>query len=447
MDFITVTLICVLLLLVISIIVMMRLTIQISQDRGNKSQEIQIDRLKTDLLREINNARLETIQSVQTNMRDLGQLMVSFQKETTEVQDKRLIGLNDQMKAFSMQSEQKLEQIRATMESRISAMQEDNSKKLELMRATVDEKLQKTLEDRISQSFKMVSERLEQVYKGLGEMQSLAVGVGDLKKVLSNVKTRGILGEIQLGAILEEILSQEQYESNIATKKGSAERVEYAVKLPGDANGVVYLPIDAKFPADGYTKLIEAYDTGDQILIAAAVVQLERSIKTFAKSIHDKYIDPPNTTDFGIMFLPFEGLYAEVVRRGMVEILQRDYKINIAGPTTMAALLNSLQMGFKTLAIQKHSSEVWNVLGAVKTEFDKFGSVLTLTQQRLEQAHSELDKLVGARTRKIQSKLRMVASMPEDSSKTILELDLAEEDLSEDEFPTDDLTEAGPFDS
>jgi DNA recombination protein RmuC len=270
MDFITVTISCVLLLLVISIIVMIRLTIQIGQNRGNKSQEEQIERLKTDLLREINNARLETIQSVLTNMRDLEQLMVSFQKETTEVQDKRLIGLTDQMKAFSMQSEQKLEQIRATMESRISAMQEDNSKKLELMRATVDEKMQKTLEDRISQSFKMVSERLEQVYKGLGEMQSLAVGVGDLKKVLSNVKTRGILGEIQLGAILEEILSQEQYESNIATKKGSAERVEYAVKLPGDANGVVYLPIDAKFPADGYTKLIEAYDTGDQILIAAA---------------------------------------------------------------------------------------------------------------------------------------------------------------------------------
>ncbi len=417
---------------IICLLILIRILIIVGQNKVNKFEEAQTDRLKIELIREISNARQETIQSVQTSMRDLGQLMVGFQKETTEVQDKRLIGLNDQLKAFSMQSEQKLEHIRATMENRITAMQEDNGKKLELMRATVDEKLQKTLEDRISQSFKMVGERLEQVYKGLGEMQTLAVGVGDLKKVLSNVKTRGILGEIQLGAILEEILSQEQFESNIITKKGSTERVEYAVKLPGDANGVVYLPIDAKFPADGYTKLIDAYDTGDQVLISAAVVSLERSIKTFAKSIHDKYIDPPNTTDFGIMFLPFEGLYAEVVRRGMVETLQRDYKINIAGPTTMAALLNSLQMGFKTLAIQKHSSEVWNVLGAVKTEFDKFGSVLALTQQRLEQAHTELDKLVGARTRKIQSKLRLVTSMPEDSSKSILELDLAEEDLSED---------------
>lgn len=433
MDITTVVLIIVLFFSVLSIILIMRLSSLVIQKIGINKEDAQIEIIKTDLLREISNARQETIHAVQTNMRDLGQLMVGFQKETTEVQDKRLIGLNEQLKAFSMQSEQKLEHIRATMENRISAMQEDNGKKLELMRATVDEKLQKTLEDRISQSFKMVGERLEQVYKGLGEMQTLAVGVGDLKKVLSNVKTRGILGEIQLGAILEEILSHEQYESNIVTKKGSTERVEYALKLPGDANGVVYLPIDAKFPADGYSRLVDAYETGDQLLITAASVQLERSIKVFAKSIHDKYIDPPNTTDFGIMFLPFEGLYAEVVRRGMVETLQREYKINIAGPTTMAALLNSLQMGFKTLAIQKHSSEVWNVLGAVKTEFDKFGSVLALTQQRLEQAHTELDKLVGARTRKIQSKLRLVTSIPEDSSKSILELDLAEVDALEDE--------------
>ncbi len=433
MDITTVVLIIVLFFSMISIILIMKLSSQVNQKTRSKNEEAQIESIKIDLLREISNARQETIQAVQTNMRDLGQLMVGFQQQTTEVQDKRLIGLNDQLKAFSMQSEQKLENIRVTMENRISAMQEDNAKKLELMRATVDEKLQKTLEDRISQSFKMVGERLEQVYKGLGEMQTLAVGVGDLKKVLSNVKTRGILGEIQLGAILEEILSREQYDSNIVTKKGSTERVEYAVKLPGDENGVVYLPIDAKFPADGYSRLVDAYETGDQLLITAATVQLERSIKLFAKNIHDKYIDPPNTTDFGIMFLPFEGLYAEVVRRGMVETLQREYKINIAGPTTMAALLNSLQMGFKTLAIQKHSSEVWNVLGAVKTEFDKFGSVLALTQQRLEQAHTELDKLVGARTRKIQSKLRLVTCMPEDSSKSILEFDLAEVDVLEDE--------------
>jgi Uncharacterized protein conserved in bacteria len=318
-------------------------------------------------------------------------------------------------------------------------MQEENSRKLEEMRATVDEKLQKTLEDRISKSFQLVSERLEQVYKGLGEMQNLASGVGDLKKVLSNVKTRGILGEIQLGAILEQMLSPEQYEENIATKKGSSERVEFAIKLPGDEEGVVYLPVDAKFPADTYTKLVDAYETGNAEEIDQAAKMLERAIKSFAKSIHDKYIEPPQTTDFGIMFLPFEGLYAEAVRRGMIETLQREYKINIAGPTTMAALLNSLQMGFKTLAIQKHSSEVWNILGAVKTEFDKFGDVLSATQQRINQANAELDKLIGTRTRKIQSKLRNVVSLSETNSRELLgigfpgEDDQADSDLSEEE--------------
>ena len=393
---------------------------------------------------------LKNLQYIQNSFTSLGELLTGNQRQTTEIQDKRLQELNLQLtqrndtlqktvndtltqiegrlKTNAVENEQKLEQIRGTMEKRISAMQEENSKKLEEMRATVDEKLQKTLEDRISKSFQLVSERLEQVYKGLGEMQTLAAGVGDLKKVLSNVKTRGILGEIQLGAILEQMLSPEQYEENIATKKGSAERVEYAIKLPGDEEGVVYLPIDAKFPADTYTKLVDAYEIGNPVEIDLAVKMLERSIKTFAKSIHDKYIEPPHTTDFGIMFLPFEGLYAEVVRRGMVETLQREYKINIAGPTTMAALLNALQMGFKTLAIQKHSSEVWNVLGAVKTEFDKFGDVLSATQQRINQANAELDKLIGTRTRKIQSKLRNVASLSEPISKEILGIDLQEED-------------------
>lgn len=296
------------------------------------------------------------------------------------------------------------------------------------MRATVDEKLQKTLEDRIGKSFQLVSERLEQVYKGLGEMQNLAAGVGDLKKVLSNVKTRGILGEIQLEAILEQILSPDQYEKNVAIKKGSQERVEFAVKLPGDGEGEVYLPIDAKFPVDTYTKLVEAYDAGIPAEVNQVSKMLERAIKTFAKSIHDKYIHPPQTTDFGIMFLPIEGLYAEVVRSGLVETLQRDYKINIAGPTTMAALLNSLQMGFKTLAIQKHSSEVWNILGAVKTEFDKFGDVLSAAQQRINQANAELDKLVGTRTRQIQRKLRNVASLPEVTSSEILNIDIVDDD-------------------
>jgi DNA recombination protein RmuC len=313
------------------------------------------------------------------------------------------------------------------MESRISALTEDNNKQLEIIRNTVDEKLQKTLEDRITQSFKLVSERLEQVHKGLGEMQTLATGVGDLKKVLSNVKTRGILGEIQLGAILEQILSPEQYEENIVTKAGGAARVEFAVKLPGDNEEVVYLPIDAKFPGDVYSTLVDAYDTGNAETIDVAVKNLERAIKKSAKDIHDKYVEPPYTTDFAIMFLPFEGLYAEVVRRGLVEALQREFKVNIAGPTTMAALLNSLQMGFKTLAIQKHSSEVWNVLGAVKTEFDKFGKVLSTTQQKINQANEELDHLIGTRTRSIQRKLRNIASLAETESSTVLELELEEE--------------------
>ena len=310
----------------------------------------------------------------------------------------------------TIENERRLEAIRITMENRLSSIQNENSIQLDKMRETVDEKLQKTLESRISESFKMVSERLEQVYKGLGEMQTLASGVGDLKKVLSNVKSRGVLGEIQLGAILEEILTKEQYEANVVTKKGSQSFVEYAIKLPGDSSPV-YLPIDAKFPADAYSKLLESYDSGDLTEIESSKSILIKRLKSFAKDIHDKYIDPPNTTEFAIMFLPFEGLYAEAVRLGMVEELQRLYKINIAGPTTTAALLNSLQMGFKTLAIQKRSSEVWDVLGAVKTEFDKFETVLESAQSRIEQANSELDKLIGVRTRQIKRKLKDVEAI------------------------------------
>jgi DNA recombination protein RmuC len=318
-------------------------------------------------------------------------------------------------------TEAKLEAIKLTVEGKLAVMQQENGKKLDEMRATVDEKLEKTLQERIGQSFRLVSERLEQVYKGLGEMKTLAIGVGDLKKVLSNVKTRGVLGEVQLGAILSEILSSEQYKANIATKRGSQCVVEYAVKLPGNDDGSVWLPIDAKFPADAYSQLVDAYDRGDAQAIDAAGMALDRRIRLFAKEIHDKYIDTPYTTDFAVMFLPFEGLYAEVARRGLFEILQRDYKITVAGPTTMAAFLNSLQMGFRTLAIQKRSGEVWEVLGAVKTEFDKFGGVLSAAQQKLAQANSELDKLVGVRTRQIQRRLSSVASLPEESSALIIE--------------------------
>lgn len=373
--------------------------------------------------RAIKESRTETVQYINSAFKNFGDMVAGNQKDSVEMQDKRLAQLDEKFNHMSMENEQKLENIRRTMSEKIGELTEDNNKQLEQMRMTVDEKLQKTLEDRIGQSFKMVSERLEQVYKGLGEMQTLANGVGDLKKVLSNVKTRGILGEIQLGAILEQILSPEQYEKNVNTKGTGGERVEFAVKFPGDDGKCVYLPIDAKFPGDAYAKLMDAYEAGDGDAIDAAGKSLERVIKSEAKDIKEKYIEPPNTTDFGIMFLPFEGLYAEVVRRGLVEILQRDYKVNIAGPTTMAALLNSLQMGFKTLAIQKHSSEVWEILGAVKNEFGKFEDVLASAQKKITQANDDLDKLVGTRSRMIRSKLRKVTSLSDDESTSLLDVE------------------------
>lgn len=332
-----------------------------------------------------------------------------------------LAQMEQRIQSLEKLNEQKLEAIRVSMEQRLQYLQEDNNRRLDEMRKTVDEKLQKTLEETMTQSFRLVNERLEQVYKGLGEMQTLASGVGDLKKVLSNVKTRGILGEIQLGAILEEILTPEQYDMNVATVPGSKAVVEYAVRLPGNDGEHVYLPIDSKFPGDAYTALQDAYDSGNTEAVQAAAAVLMTRLKTFAKDIRDKYVEPPHTTDFAIMFLPFEGLYAEAVNRGMVEVLQRDYKINLAGPSTMAALLNSMQMGFRTLAIQKQSAEVWKLLGAVRTEFDKFHDVLAMTQTRLDQAHKELDKLVGVRTRVIQRHLRDVERLDETQATALLE--------------------------
>ncbi|MCI8631183.1 MAG: DNA recombination protein RmuC [Firmicutes bacterium] len=390
--------------------------------------------MKQDIGNEVKSSRTEMNQNIQVSMGALGDLLAGSQKASAENQDKRLAELKMQLSHMNIENEQKLENIRKTMEHKIAALTEDNNRQLEQMRMTVDEKLQKTLEDRISKSFSLVSERLEQVYKGLGEMQTLASGVGDLKKVLANVKTRGILGEIQLSAILEQILTRDQYDENVAVKRGSAERVEFAVKLPGDEeSGAVYLPIDAKFPADSYSKLLEAYDEGDREAVKTAEKLLMQTIKSEAKDIRDKYISPPDTTDFAIMFLPIEGLYSEVVRLGMVETLQRDYRVNIAGPTTMAALLNSLQMGFKTLAIQKHSSEVWQVLGAVKTEFDKFGNVLAKTQERINQANKELDTLIGTRTNVIRRTLRNVQSLPEFESKAVLDVSDMKEIGADDE--------------
>lgn len=369
------------------------------------------------LLKELNiqqsTLRQELNSQTQLSVKNLGDILAENQRNFSINQSEKFAQLEDRLKTFSLENEQKLENIRHTIQNQLIHIQEDNNKQIDEMRKTVDEKLQKTLEEKMTQSFALVNERLEQVYKGLGEMQTLASGVGDLKKVLSNVKTRGILGEIQLGSILNEILSPSQYDENVVTKKGTRNVVEFAIKLPADDDGFIYLPIDSKFPGDSYSALRDAIDAGDKEQINLAAKQLVTTIKSEAKDIRDKYIDPPRTTDFAIMFLPFEGLYCEVVNRGLVEVLQRDYKVNVAGPSTMAALLNSLQMGFKTLAVQKRSTEVWKILSDVKKEFDTFNSVLENTQNRLKQANDELEKLVGVRTRQIQRKLKDVQSTDE----------------------------------
>ncbi len=314
------------------------------------------------------------------------------------------------VEAFNTLQKEKFDQMKVKQEEMIKTTE----LRLERMRETVDEKLHKTLEERLGKSFEMVTKQLLVVQKGLGEMQTIASGVGDLKKVLTNVKTRGVLGEIQLGNILEEIMAPEQYASNVKTKKGSDALVEYAVKLPGKTpdEKPVYLPIDAKFPQEDYIRLQSAYEAGDTAAVEVSLKALVQSVKKFAKEIADKYIDPPHTTDFGIMFLPVEGLFAEVVRQpDTIAFLQREYKIVVTGPTTLAAMLNSLQMGFKTLAIQKRSSEVWKVLASVKKEFSTFGGVLEKAQKKINEANNEIENLVGTRTRMMQSKLRNVEQL------------------------------------
>ena len=311
----------------------------------------------------------------------------------------------------------------AALDERQQRLVDNTEKRLEEIRVTVDEKLQKTLNDRIGQSFRLVTEQLESVQKGLGEMQTLAQDVGGLKRVLSNVKTRGNIGEIQLCMLLEQLLAPEQYEANVHTRKGSDAVVEFAVKLPGrdDAREFVYLPIDAKFPKDVYEQYYDAFEAGDTALMESSGKQLETTIKKMAKDIHDKYVDPPFTTDFAIMFLPFESIYAEVIRRtSLVETLQKEYKIVVTGPTTLGAILNSLQMGFRTLAIQKRTGEVWTVLGAVKTEFSKFGGLLEKVQKNLQSAGDQLEEVMGKRTRAIERKLRQVEQLPHEESQKIL---------------------------
>ena len=333
------------------------------------------------------------------------------------MQGQQLEAFAQQLARLTQSNEQRFEQLRVSVETRLSAIQTDNAAKLEEMRKTVDEKLHATLEQRLGDSFKLVSERLEQVHKGLGEMHTLAAGVGDLKKVLTNVKTRGTWGEVQLEALLDQVLTAEQYEKNVATRPNSNERVEFAIKLPGqgkrDADSrPVWLPIDAKFPIEDYQRLVEAQDRADPVAVEAAAKALEARLRDEAKKIRDKYVEPPHTTDFAILYLPTEGLYAEALRRpGLADALQRDYRVSLAGPTTLTALLNSLQMGFRTLAIEKRSSEVWAVLGAVKTEFGKFGEVLEATRKKLEQATKSIES-AGVRTRQIERKLKGVEALP-----------------------------------
>ena len=424
--------------------------------RQSKAEERIVDRLMEEMEDDQRELRMELTDSVHKNVRNLGSLIAENQQSAYRAQSESLSQLRrvmadmgtrieQRLGTSSMENEQKLENIRGTVEKRLTTIQEDNNKRLDEMRQIVDEKLQRTINERMTQSFQMVNDRLEQVYKGLGEMQSLAVGVGDLKRVLSNVKTRGILGEIQLGAILAEMLAPEQYEENVITSPKGKERVEFAIKIPGDDDGFALLPIDSKFPADAYNDLMDAYDSADPARVAAAGETLKARIRGFAKDIRDKYIDPPYTTDFGIMFLPTEGLYAEAVKLGLVEKLQRDYRISIAGPSIMAALLNSLQMGFRSVAIQKRSSEVWKVLSAVKTEFNRFEEVLTHTQKQLIKANDDLDKLIGVRTRRIKSSLRKVTEMPE--SEVRLYIPMNEDDVYADTSAYDDDKGGSPNDN
>lgn len=361
------------------------------------------------------------------NLNAFGNSLLKRMHESSIMQKSQLEIFSQQLVELTKQNSTNLELIRNTVEKRLTDLQNDNNQKLEKMRETVDEKLQSTLEKRLSQSFQSVSERLEQVHKGLGEMQHLAVGVGDLKKVLSNVKTRGTWGEVQLGNLLEQILTKDQYQANVATKKDSKDIVEYAIKLPGKDKHLdhIWLPIDAKFPIEDYQRLLDAEDSNDKIAIEAANKAIEKRLKDEGKKIKTKYIDPPNTTDFAILFIPIEGLYAQVLKLpGLVDFIQREYRVMITGPTTITAILNSLQMGFRTLAIEKQSSEIWQTLSEVKTEFGRFGEILERTQKKLQEASNQID--AGAtRARAIERKLKNVDTL--EISK--VEVDLIEAEI------------------
>jgi DNA recombination protein RmuC len=396
-------------------------------DALERQLERQERMLRDELVRNREESQLSARQGREENtlaVSALGDSLLKRMSEIAGLQKDQLEIFAGQLKNLTASNECRMDKLRESVEERLRLIQEDNSSKLEQMRLTVDEKLHDTLEKRLGESFKLVSERLELVQRGLGEMQALASGVGDLKKVLTNVKTRGTFGEIQLASLLEQVLAPGQYEANVETRKGSGQRVEFALKLPG-RNGTsgdqVWLPLDAKFPQEDYLRLVEAQELGDILLAGEAGKQLDKAVRLMATDIRDKYLDPPQTTDFGVMFLPTEGLYAEVLRRpGLFEALQRDFKVMIAGPTTLAALLNSLQMGFRTLAIEKRSAEVWNLLGAVRTEFSKFGQVLEKTSKKLQEAGNHIDA-AAVRTRSIEKKLKGVQEMPAAEAALLLE--------------------------
>ncbi|MGP1420840.1 MAG: DNA recombination protein RmuC [Tannerella sp.] len=430
-------------ILIILLIVLVLINVYLTLKKGENVRDEELGerliKMDTDLSRmdplirdEFGRSREENLRAAKENRAEQRLSLKSFEdsfmrhvKDFNSFQKEKFEALTARQEMIKQEVEGKLKEIRDTVEGKLNSIREDNSRKLEEMRRTVDEKLQETVEKRFNESFKLISERLEEVHKGLGEMQSLASGVGDLKKVLTNVKTRGNLGEIQLGVILEQILSPEQYEQNAIVKEGSQERVEYVIKLPNrnDEEKSLLLPIDSKFPNEDYQRLIEAYERATDLNpkeLETIGKQFEASIKKNAKSIRDKYIRPPLTTDFAIMFVPTEGLYAEILRRtGLFECLQREFKITVVGPTNLVAFLSSLQMGFKTLAIEKRSSEVWEILGAVKTEFGRFGTILEKTKKKLQEATNVIDR-AGVRSRAIERKLKEVQALPQEESVAVL---------------------------
>ena len=433
-------LLLILLLVIATLLSAASLVITMKQHRqgaqGDEEQRHMLSEYTADTTRQIQMVREELARTIREqlteNRMELSSRVEELRKEVAGNQALQLQQIQETLNRNLLTTNELQREKLEAMTRQQEQLVKSTEKRLDDMRLIVEEKLQKTLNERIGQSFELVRTQLENVQQGLGEMKSLAQDVGGLKRVLTNVKTRGTFGEVQLGALLEQMLSPEQYEANVKTKKKGTEFVEFAVKLPGKDDGLecVYLPIDAKFPKDAYEQYLDAYESGNIDQINVTSRQLEIIVKKMARDIRDKYLDPPYTTDFGIMFLPFENIYAEVIRRtALVEQLQREFRVIVTGPTTLGAILNSLQMGFRTLAIEKRSSEVWTVLAAVKTEFGKFGGMLEKVQKNLETAGSQLDEVIGKRTRAIERKLRQVQELPADQSENILSLgDMSSDD-------------------